>query len=301
VLDFRQCYAALGVPADADWETVRASYRQQIRRWHPDRHAADGARRLMAEEQSKQITAAYRALRQYRRDHGVLPVPVSRTAAPLAEGLSPGAPRRPGKGRYAPADAPRSAADGVRAAPQARPRSGRKSGWAISILVVVVSGIFFLRSERTEQTSQPEIIAPKAPVPPAQGTGAPAASNANARFGITLGSTLGDVIAVQGTPTRVEGDTWYYGGSYVRFERGEVVAWQEVRESPLRIARAARVEMQRGQFRKGSTKDEVRAMQGTPVTETAGVWDYGLSRVYFEHNRVVGWEESPMQPLRVAR
>ena len=45
----------------------------------------------------------------------------------------------------------------------------------------------------------------------------------------------------------------------------------------------------------------VQAALTIPVTETATVWDYGLSRVYFENNRVVRWEDSPMQRLRVSR
>jgi hypothetical protein len=68
----------------------------------------------------------------------------------------------------------------------------------------------------------------------------------------------------------------------------------------LRIARDQPIELRDGVFDIGSTKDEVRSVQGTPVTETETVWDYGPSRVYFEHNRVVRWEASPLQPLHVA-
>jgi hypothetical protein len=32
----------------------------------------------------------------------------------------------------------------------------------------------------------------------------------------------------------------------------------------------------------------------SPITKTDAVWDYAPSRVYFEHNRVIRWEQSPL-------
>ena len=40
--------------------------------------------------------------------------------------------------------------------------------------------------------------------------------------------------------------------------------------------------------------------QKVSVTETGTVWDYGPSLVHFRNNKVIHWEESPTQPLRVA-
>lgn len=37
------------------------------------------------------------------------------------------------------------------------------------------------------------------------------------------GSTKDDVLAVQGTPSRMEGDRWYYGEDYVLFSSGKVL------------------------------------------------------------------------------
>jgi hypothetical protein len=133
--------------------------------------------------------------------------------------------------------------------------------------------------------------------------------------GILPGSTLGEVYAIQGVPTLTEGDTWHYGKSQIRFARGKVVSWDEHPDNPLRIAPEPSgivpdrsgivpdqsVPLRHRHFDVGSTKDEVRAIQGAPVMETDTVWDYAPSRVYFERNRVVRWVESPMQPLRVPR
>ncbi len=52
-------------------------------------------------------------------------------------------------------------------------------------------------------------------------------------------------------------------------------------------------------FAVGSTKDEVRRIQGTPSKATDSVWYYGRSEVYFVGDRVVGWSAAPGDPLKV--
>jgi hypothetical protein len=52
-------------------------------------------------------------------------------------------------------------------------------------------------------------------------------------------------------------------------------------------------------FGVGSTKREVQAIQGTPTHTTDAIWYYGQSEVYFASDRVVGWQNSAANPLRV--
>src|SRR2546422_760072 len=49
----------------------------------------------------------------------------------------------------------------------------------------------------------------------------------------------------------------------------------------------------------GSTKDAVRAVQGSPSWATDRMWEYGGSRLYFNAGRVTGWEIWPGSPLKV--
>jgi hypothetical protein len=51
----------------------------------------------------------------------------------------------------------------------------------------------------------------------------------------------------------------------------------------------------------GATQKEVLAIQGQPSRLTDTSWEYGLSRIDFHKGHVVGWFESPMNPLRVDR
>lgn len=49
----------------------------------------------------------------------------------------------------------------------------------------------------------------------------------------------------------------------------------------------------------GSTKHEVRTIQGPPTVETERLWEYRGSRVYFREGHVTGWDIWPGAPLQV--
>jgi len=49
----------------------------------------------------------------------------------------------------------------------------------------------------------------------------------------------------------------------------------------------------------GSHRSEVLAVLGEPGSRTGRLWTYGLSRVRFSGDRVVGWDSHPASPLRV--
>jgi hypothetical protein len=79
-----------------------------------------------------------------------------------------------------------------------------------------------------------------------------------------------------------------------------LIRWEATPEHPLK-ARGDLDPLDATAFTYGFTKAQVRAIQGEPVNETDKAWDYGVSRVYFENGRVVGWSESPINPLRARR
>jgi hypothetical protein len=287
--DHSDFYATLGVNPDTDWETLRKRYKRLIGQWHPDRFSDDTVSRELAEERSKKITIAYQTLGNYRRVHGVLPPgrPATRMGAQ--------APRRdadPVSDRINSND--RAARGATLSEPS---RSMPKHRIALALFAIVPALYLAVRyvgpmipddSPPGDKPSRPDIA-----------TQAPAESPRSETRWIWAGSTVGEVYAVQGVPTFTQGETWHYGKSQIRFARGKVISWNQHPDNPLRIARDQPLQMQDGTFDVGSTKDEVRVIQGTPVTETDTVWDYGPSRVHFKNNRVVHWEESPMQPLRV--
>lgn len=49
----------------------------------------------------------------------------------------------------------------------------------------------------------------------------------------------------------------------------------------------------------GSTRQQVRAVQGEPTAIEGNVWHYGASRIYFDGNLVTGWRVARGSPLKV--
>ncbi len=282
--DYSGCYTTLGVTPDTDWNALRSRYKRLIGTWHPDRYPP-GAGKALAEERSKQITRAYKTLETYRRRHGALP-PLPSAAPPVAEPVGPDKGHsdsfRPARqAEPAPADAwDREASS------RTKPRVLRR----IAVALLAIGGLAYLAIGQSWKfgEDEPSAASTTEPAPQAVDPDAPR---------ISVGSTLGEVYSVQGVPTTTNGDTWYYGQSQIQFLQGRVVSWVENPANPLRVTHDEPAGS--GAFGVGSTRAQVRAIQGPPVAESSTVWDYGPSRVFFENDRVVRWEESPMFPLRV--
>jgi len=282
--DYSGCYATLGVTPDTEWNTLRSRYKRLIGTWHPDRYPP-GADKAVAEERSKQITRAYKALETYRRRHGALP-PLPSAAPAAAEPVEPDEhsdslrPERQAEPAFADAW-------GRESASRTKPRALRR----IAVSLLAIGGLAYLAIGQSWKLEEDEPSASSTAEP------APQAADASDAPRISVGSTLGEVYSVQGVPTATKGDTWYYGQSQIQFLQGRVVSWVENPANPLRVTHDEPAGS--GAFGVGSTRAQVRAIQGPPVGESDTVWDYGPSRVFFEHDRVVRWEESPMHPLRV--
>jgi hypothetical protein len=289
--DYSAFYTALGVNPETDWETLRGHYKRLIGQWHPDRFLDDTATRKIAEERCKQITIAYQALEHYRREHGVLP--------PRKDATGAQRPRPHAAPAFDRVDSNDRAATGAMGATVSEPSKRGPRRRIVLTLFVIVPALYLadrysgpMVPGDSQSSDIPERPPPQAP--------APAESPWESGW-IWIGSTIGDVYAAQGVPTFTEGEIWHYGKSRIYFSQGKVTSWNQHPDNPLRIGRDHPVQMHDGTFDIGSSKDEVRVIQGIPVTETDAVWDYGPSRVYFKNNRVIRWEESPLQPLRVAR
>ena len=117
----------------------------------------------------------------------------------------------------------------------------------------------------------------------------------------TLGSSMDEVIAIEGTPTAIWGNTMEYGSSSIRFDGDKVTGWNMVPANPLKIklVPTSHSDSGRGYFTSGSTKDEVVAIQGTPTSIWENTYQYGKSSVTFEDGKVVRWSVFPADPLRV--
>jgi len=297
--NYADYYALLNLAPDADWPMVRTQYRRLVGQWHPDRFSDDPDKQRYAEARTKQIVGAYHALEQFHRDHGALPGIVSaaaKLAADRATRVDSAREARDASGLGRTFDT-RVGRDAHRVAVRKGSKASRRIVLATLVLVAGTYALYrYVWTEEQAGDAPPAVMAHE---PSAAPRLREAPEESTEQQTISIGSTFGDVYAIQGIPTRTEGNTWFYGDSKIRFFEGSVVSWEESPGHPLRTPHEQPGALRSGHFKVGSSKDEVRAIQGVPVTESATVWDYGLSRVYFRQNRVVRWEESPLQPLRV--
>lgn len=106
---------------------------------------------------------------------------------------------------------------------------------------------------------------------------------------ITIGSSENDVLRVQGTPSKVEGERWYYGFAQLRFKEGRVKEYDnyfgnlKVRLLP---SKSSDTDPHKNFFTIGSTPDEVLAAQGTPTSIHGNTWSFSFSSVTFRDGKV---------------
>lgn len=105
----------------------------------------------------------------------------------------------------------------------------------------------------------------------------------------SVGSSTDEVLAVQGTPTRMDGNRWTYGFSEVRFKEGKVEEYDNFfgnLKVRLEVEPGEAPGASRGFFTVGSSRDEVIAVQGTPTSIRGNLWYYDMSSVLFKKGKV---------------
>ena len=55
-------YANLEIPIGSDRETIKAAWKTQMKKYHPDLHGSDPKKKQIAEELTRQLNQAYRTL-----------------------------------------------------------------------------------------------------------------------------------------------------------------------------------------------------------------------------------------------
>lgn len=296
---YRDHYRLLGITPGDSWQKLRDAYKSRMRRWHPDRFGQSESARRHAEEKSKQINRAYQELSGFYEQHGKLPLDVPPPAATATE-------PQLAQPDTAPTPDVAPAPDWSPPATKEQRGRGKFITFLLGVLTLILAGTLLWGPDNVDPNREPTgrdtaVPTPASPLTvsaiPGKPSGAP-----DRRF--SSGSTLGEVYTIQGVPTKVEGVVWHYGDARVFFQNGRVTHWHDSEPPRLKVQNDASSSPVLApvitHFTRGSNKDEVRAVQGTPLRETEEVWDYGLSRIYFDRSgRVSSWQESPLEPLRI--
>ena len=111
-----------------------------------------------------------------------------------------------------------------------------------------------------------------------------------------VGDPKEKVMALQGAPDEATDNLLRYGASVVYLKNGMVSGWSD--QLPrLHVRTWTTIDSAIDTFTVGSTMQDVVRAQGLPTTFTSDTYSYGSSTVYFDNDRVIGWNESDV-PLR---
>lgn len=307
MVDYTDDYRLLGISPGCSLQALKAARRRLIKSWHPDHFPAGGDEKKSAEERIKRINAAFDRLVDYHHRHGALPTATEttiQTPSPADSHAATSSPRDARSSRFRETTTEPSASNREPAGRLQPIRPRNPIPWLIAFIALAFlsESIFtdlgwFDRpnaeiSDRILDTADNQNHAQDSPIP---------INSTTSKKHFTIGSGIDDVYRIQGAPTKAESGVWYYGKSRVYFANGVVTSWDNNPEDPLHVALSPEIETDARVFTVGSTKDEVRAIQGTPLVETEELWDYGLSKVYFRANHVIGWDSSPIKPLRARK
>ena len=329
----RRCTSlqALGLARGASETEIEDAYRVLIKVWHPDRFDTDPELQKIADEKLKAINGAYSYLRTAPEPPPVPPAPRPK-AAPKA--------RVARKEDEAGARSALLAMLGLRAMLIVVALAAFLVPWFLMdsffssnpeiarvYLPYKAAALHGVTGRASQSWSdlkvwlhlKPSTLSPlpaAAPVPNETADAAPApAPHAidisklphirNPRPYVTLGLTRAEVIAALGQPTAATPLTLQYGASQVFFSAGKVSGWKLDGDAPalrVKLWPATSIPVAAKTFSKGSSRDVVLAVQGTPSLLADNVFGYGNSEVFFEGGRVVGWKNDPATvPLHVTQ
>jgi hypothetical protein len=303
---YRSSYRHLEIPPGSSWLEVRRAYKRLVKKWHPDHFHNDAKTQSIAAEKIKEINCAFDLLSQHYRTHGALPLSGEPSVAEPG-GTGSREAWRAAQQTARPVDHATTETDEHKQQPPVDEK--KRSGTVTRLVLAALMGWFvyalWLAPELPPASYAPEPGATAdntSPVIDTADSSQPEAAQPRSYF--TYGSTIGDVYAVQGIPTKTTDNVWHYGKSKVYFTGGKVTHWEDDPTSPLKASADVSVSASHSvdsAFGIGSTKAQVRAIQGQPLREWANVWEYGMSKVYFDRDRVSGWYDSALNPLQVRK
>ncbi|MDH5570117.1 MAG: J domain-containing protein [Gammaproteobacteria bacterium] len=249
---YRECYHILKIKPGCSWDVLRKSYKQQIQKWHPDRFENSSPQKEAATHKIKLLNRAYHQFSQYYRKNGSLPV--IEHLAPAARNIA---------GSQVKSE-PLNADTIQKSYRSLTPKNHRTKSQSFIFLAIISITFIYILVEYTPVNNPPQqpqktvfynnpilnqqepqhstynVLAPEKSAPlPNNTESLDSLTNTNknqtdsqstqvddSENYFTYGSSIGNVIHIQGTPDKVEDDVWLYGDSKVYFSEGKVIKWE---------------------------------------------------------------------------
>lgn len=217
--DFAQLYSLLGAQPGCGLDEFKHAYRRRIAELHPDK-TGNAPNAEAAAAQLNELNSLFDAAMRFHRQHGRLPGAIApRAAEPevtFSQSTAAAAPVSPSPGQSSPAHA----ASG-QAVAEATSRSRLTWPLLMALLLLLVALVW---DSATREAAEPLVT---------NGDGASTpAMEVEGLVGtqLLLGMDKKSVRTIQGAPMSTQGDNWFYGPSWLRFEQDQLVDWYS---SPL--------------------------------------------------------------------
>lgn len=214
--DFNHLYRELGLRPDCSVDALRTAYRRRLSQQHPDRPVvradAQGAMSLST------LISLHEQAMQFHRDHGRLPGATGVARATIAD--------RTRDARPPTVPAATDTIQGERANAPIHTVERARAYWLALVVAALVAALVLLQPE----DATPGAAAAEAP------DAQPLADDAPAPPRLALGMTAATVRAIQGEPMHALEDSWEYGPSWLRFEKGRLRDWYSSPLRPLEVA-----------------------------------------------------------------
>ena len=228
---YEKCYKLLNINIDCSWEELRKAYRTLVHKWHPDR-CVDEKEKALATDKVKDLNTAYKQLSDYYNKHEVLPL-----FPPLIQAVKPS----PTVTKEELSSVKATKVSPTRKQIKSKQKSNLKSIFIFAVVVITVAIIYpylnsIVMTMPTQFDSADEALLSKKNVFESK-AGTKKKKKIKTKIEteyFTYGSTLGEVVLIQGPPDKTIGEVWFYGESEIHFEDGLVIEWLRTANNPLK-------------------------------------------------------------------
>lgn len=224
-LNFLECYKILGTTEECDWATFRKNYKSLIQQNHPDRFTENTPEHESSERAIRNYNAAYKIIFDYYQLNKSLP---PRTE----DSFNTEIPEYTQRKKRPPVSQP-----SVRE--KVKPKTSYRKPVIITsilsgILAIVLSQVNSEDDKPTRPIETITNITTNTQSTVIDDEVIKSEDNTSEQY-YSIGSSIGEVIIIEGKPTHIIDTTWYYGESSVTFINGEVAGWNRHPDYPLKI------------------------------------------------------------------
>lgn len=218
-INFLECYKILDITDECDWVTFRKNYKSLIQQNHPDRFTENTPEHKQSEDSIRNLNAAYKVIFDYYQAHKSLPPLEEKTPETNTPEYSSRKKRAPVSNSV------------LLKKEKQKPKVLKR---VIYIAIIFSIFVILLLQDKTEKeesiSALPSLIEEVKTIemPPSK-------KIIEEKAFYSIGSSLGDVIIIEGRPDKIIDTTWYYGKSSITFTDGIVSSWDRHPDSPLSI------------------------------------------------------------------